>query len=271
MRILIADDTRLFREQLSRDMEDLGYEVHLAATGAEAIKVFAEVHPEIVVLDCLIPILSGFLACQQIRLLPKNYYPVIILISGVYKTSKYVAEAKKHGADLFLNKPLTGEQIHAAAQKILEDVRSDGAPGPADPHEDTEQDLKAPTVVSMKEFKTFLAWIIKTQKRKRTKNFILALRSADSQMETFQDDVITFFRASDIIGRDKKGKKLLLLVLDANERGMASLIKRLYFTLPDELSECLEYACRDIASELAGDLPSFPSEQEWTPLSRARS
>ena len=68
MRILVVDDERAVRDALRRALELQGYEVELAADGAEALAALeANGQPDAVVLDILMPGIDGLEVCRQIR------------------------------------------------------------------------------------------------------------------------------------------------------------------------------------------------------------
>ena len=68
MKIVIADDNNTDRLILKRILKSFGgYEVHSAANGAEAVELFQEVKPDIVLLDALMPVMDGYAATSAIR------------------------------------------------------------------------------------------------------------------------------------------------------------------------------------------------------------
>jgi CheY-like chemotaxis protein len=72
-RILIADDSLFVREQFrSLIQEQTGAEVYEAVNGEEAVQKSAEVHPDIVVLDCQMPVMDGLAAARELhRTMPR--------------------------------------------------------------------------------------------------------------------------------------------------------------------------------------------------------
>lgn len=67
-RILIADDSPFVREQFRGLIQELtGAEVYEATNGEEAIKKSAEVHPDLVILDCQMPVMDGLAAAREFR------------------------------------------------------------------------------------------------------------------------------------------------------------------------------------------------------------
>jgi CheY-like chemotaxis protein len=65
--ILIADDNQAIREYCRAAFEEEGYRVLLACNGREALELFAQHPPDVVVLDILMPVMTGLEALEQIR------------------------------------------------------------------------------------------------------------------------------------------------------------------------------------------------------------
>ncbi len=75
--ILIADDNRAIREYCQAAFEEEGYGVLLASNGREALELFAQHHPDVVVLDILMPAMNGLEALEHIRQ-RQDHTPVIL-------------------------------------------------------------------------------------------------------------------------------------------------------------------------------------------------
>ncbi len=67
MKILVADDDRLIRAMVGDLLSELGHQVVAAADGAEAVSAFAREAPDLLILDFLMPKLSGLDALREIR------------------------------------------------------------------------------------------------------------------------------------------------------------------------------------------------------------
>ena len=111
-RVLIAEDEKKTREFLVTLLEKIGCETSVAVAGFEAVKVVQEKRPQLVLLDGLLPEMHGFEVARFVRGVDANYRPRIVLVTAVYKHSRYQSEAKlKYGVDQYLVKPVTREQI----------------------------------------------------------------------------------------------------------------------------------------------------------------
>ncbi|MDX9776451.1 MAG: response regulator, partial [Petrimonas sp.] len=77
MKMLIADDHPQIAGILEEYAKKEGYEVWLAEDGKKALKLFEETHPDVVLLDVMMPEIDGFEVCREIR--KKHNTPVIMI------------------------------------------------------------------------------------------------------------------------------------------------------------------------------------------------
>lgn len=101
MKILVVDDELLVRRSLSRVCAGRGHDVREAADGQEGIEIWREWKPDLVLLDVLMPKLTG---PELLKRLTKNEGAKVILMSA-YTGSTDMEQARLAGADLFLPKP----------------------------------------------------------------------------------------------------------------------------------------------------------------------
>lgn len=116
MRLLIVDDEPAVRDALARALRLEGYEVELAADGREALAVLAERPADAVVLDVLMPGLSGLEACRRLRA-SGDRTPVLMLTARV-DVSDRVAGLDA-GADDYLPKPFALDELLARVRALL--------------------------------------------------------------------------------------------------------------------------------------------------------
>lgn len=112
LRILVAEDERKTREFLVSLLRKAGCETIVANAGFEAVKVTQEKRPQILLLDGLLPEMHGFEVARFVRGIDRDYRPRIVLVTAVYKHTRYQSEARlRYGVDQYLVKPVTTEQI----------------------------------------------------------------------------------------------------------------------------------------------------------------
>src|SRR5438132_6827735 len=115
MRVLIAEDEKKTRSMLVEMVQSLGCETVEAASGYEAVKLVQENHPDVLLLDGLLPEMHGFEVARFVRSLAPAYRPKIVIVTAVYKSQRYRSEAKlQFGVDHYLTKPVTKEAVQAA-------------------------------------------------------------------------------------------------------------------------------------------------------------
>jgi DNA-binding NarL/FixJ family response regulator len=119
VRVLIADDQQLiragFRMILSThpDIEVVGE----AATGAEAVKLTRELHPDVVLMDIRMPDLDGIEATRQILMRHQEPSPRVLILT-TFDLDEYVYDALRAGASGFLLKDVPPDQLAAGVRMV---------------------------------------------------------------------------------------------------------------------------------------------------------
>ncbi|KAI2694502.1 fused response regulator/phosphatase [Pseudomonas sp. TNT3] len=119
--VLIAEDSAADRLLLSTIVRRQGHEVLTAANGAEAVELFRQQRPQLVLMDAMMPVMDGFEAAQQIKALAgETLVPIIFLTS--LTESEGLARCLEAGGDDFLAKPYN-QVILAAKIKAMDRLR----------------------------------------------------------------------------------------------------------------------------------------------------
>lgn len=119
-KILIADDEASIREILSIQLARMGYEVLIAADGAEALEVYEREKPDLIVMDVMMPRMNGLEACQKIRALEKKAgvrVPVLFLTAR--DTTHDKTSAALSGGDEFVAKPVSLQELRERVEAAL--------------------------------------------------------------------------------------------------------------------------------------------------------
>lgn len=111
MKVLIVDDARWQRSNLTKILSAAGHEVVQAADGSEALERVAAEHPQVVVCDLLMPRLDGFGFLEQMRVRQCDV-PVVIASADIQETSRL--RCQELGARAFVPKPYQPAEILAA-------------------------------------------------------------------------------------------------------------------------------------------------------------
>jgi two-component system, OmpR family, phosphate regulon sensor histidine kinase PhoR len=114
--ILVVDDEARIREGCRMVLSDLGFEVATASDGAQGLRMIEERHFDIILLDLMMPVISGFDVLTRVRDLHPD--TVVIVITG-YATIEHSIEAMKKGAFDFIPKPFDPEQLRAVVAKAI--------------------------------------------------------------------------------------------------------------------------------------------------------
>jgi two-component system response regulator MprA len=126
VRILVVDDERAVRESLRRALELEGYEIELAADGAEALYRLQgndNAQPDAVILDVLMPGVDGLEVCRRLRR-NGNRVPVLMLTARDEVQNRVAG--LDAGADDYVTKPFALEELVARVRALLRRTTTDG-------------------------------------------------------------------------------------------------------------------------------------------------
>ena len=114
-RVLVIEDEESFRDALQFMLSREGFDVILAPNGAEGMKLFDAKNPDIVLLDLMLPEVSGTEVCKYIR--SKSSTPVIMLTAKDTEIDKVVG--LELGADDYVTKPFSTRELLARIKAVL--------------------------------------------------------------------------------------------------------------------------------------------------------
>jgi DNA-binding response OmpR family regulator len=119
-RLVIADDSPMILALVTLAVKKDGYEPVTATNGTEALEVIREHRPELVIIDALMPGLSGYEVCRALREDVDARRPHVMMLSaGVRETDK--ALAAEVGIDEFVAKPFSPLELRVRVREILGD------------------------------------------------------------------------------------------------------------------------------------------------------
>ena len=118
-RILIADDSVNTRGILRFMLQNAGFELVEAENGEDALAKTASSHPDLIVLDGMMPKLTGFDACRYLKGDPKTAAIPVILLTAVPQTDPTRDWAKEAPADKFMAKPFQMKDLLATIESLL--------------------------------------------------------------------------------------------------------------------------------------------------------
>lgn len=123
-KILVVDDENKIVEVVKSYLEHSGYEVYTAFNGTQALVQFEKVDPCLIVLDLMLPDISGEDICRTIRM--KSRIPIIMLTAKVDEED--ILRGLDIGADDYVLKPFSPKQLVARIAAVLRRTSEDSAP-----------------------------------------------------------------------------------------------------------------------------------------------
>ena len=113
--VLVVDDESMIREAVSSYLEKQGYHVFTAETGQEALQIFGRHTISFIILDLMLPDLSGEEVCAMIR--KRSRVPVIMLTAKTAECD--MLNGFDLGADDYITKPFSLKNLYARMQAVL--------------------------------------------------------------------------------------------------------------------------------------------------------
>ena len=117
-RILIADDEPFNRELLEAFLSEGNYELEYAADGQETLDKTASFKPDLILLDVMMPKLSGFEVCEKLKKEPETSSVMILMVTALSDLGD-VERAVAVGCDDFLSKPINQLELLIRVENLL--------------------------------------------------------------------------------------------------------------------------------------------------------
>lgn len=121
--VLIAEDDMMSRILMRKSLEQAGFDIFEAEDGAQAVEIFRKQPVDIVLLDVMMPVMDGFLACTEIRRLPSGSQVPIIIVTGLDDIDS-ITKSYDVGATDFLTKPINWLVLSHRVRYILRASRA---------------------------------------------------------------------------------------------------------------------------------------------------
>jgi DNA-binding response OmpR family regulator len=115
--ILVVEDDVKIRNLITLYLEKEGYEVYEAQDGEDALHAFKKYDPCLVILDLMLPKISGVEVCKRIRVEMKEEVPIIMLTAKVEEQNRI--DGLKMGADDYITKPFSPGEMVARVECVL--------------------------------------------------------------------------------------------------------------------------------------------------------
>ncbi len=118
-KILIADDEPNILISLEYLMKREGFEVHLARDGQEALDMLRSVRPRLILLDVMMPRMSGFEVCQALRSDEALKATLVLMLTAKGRDTD-IAKGMGVGADGYMTKPFSTKELVQKVRQMLE-------------------------------------------------------------------------------------------------------------------------------------------------------
>ncbi|MDG2476813.1 MAG: response regulator [Phycisphaerales bacterium] len=117
--ILLVDDNEQNLELMQAYLEDLGCEVRMAEDGVAAMEAIEQCQPDLMLLDVMMPRMSGFEVCQRIKSQPSTRDIIIIMVTALNEVGDF-ERAVECGTNDFIAKPVNKIELLARVRSLLE-------------------------------------------------------------------------------------------------------------------------------------------------------
>jgi len=118
-KVLIVDDNAQNLELLEAYMDDVPeVEVSTATNGLEALQQVSDASPDLILLDIMMPKMSGFEVCKKIKADPKTRDIIVIMVTALNETSD-IERAAECGSDDYLAKPIDRQALIRQVKTLL--------------------------------------------------------------------------------------------------------------------------------------------------------
>src|SRR5687768_15319460 len=116
--ILVVDDSPTALKITSETLTEQGFRVVGASDGEEALEIATRVHPDLIVLDIILPKKNGFQVCRQLKTESATSDIKILMLSSKNQASDRFW-GQKQGADAYITKPFDDEELIEAIESLL--------------------------------------------------------------------------------------------------------------------------------------------------------
>ncbi|MCX5681653.1 MAG: response regulator [Candidatus Omnitrophica bacterium] len=114
-KILVVEDRESLQDVLKSRLQEAGYQVSIASTGAQGLKAVTKMKPDLIILDVMLPDANGFDLCQKIKEMKRPFK--VIIYTGKLEAVD-VQHARQVGADDFTVKTIDFKYLLASVAKL---------------------------------------------------------------------------------------------------------------------------------------------------------
>jgi two-component system alkaline phosphatase synthesis response regulator PhoP len=123
-KILVADDEKDILEIISYNLINEGYDVFTAKDGNEAIDVAKKIHPDLIILDIMMPYKTGIEVCQILRTMDEFKHTLIIFLTALNDETSHI-KGLESGADDYVSKPISPKVLVSRVNALFRRVHKE--------------------------------------------------------------------------------------------------------------------------------------------------
>jgi phosphoserine phosphatase RsbU/P len=126
--VLVVDDSPVNIQVLVRTLDGTGHRILVATNGRSAVEIANRIHPDLILLDVMMPEMDGFEVCRTLKTNPATRDIVIIFLSALGEVADKVAGLELGAVD-YITKPIQSEEVlarcsnHLAVQRLEREIR----------------------------------------------------------------------------------------------------------------------------------------------------
>ena len=117
-KVLVVDDEPDVVTMIQRALEAEGFEAISAFDGISAVDIADEESPDLIVLDIMMPMMSGYEVCEQLRMNPRTKDTPIICVTSAH-AGEVVDRCRKAGATILIMKPFSPMELVAQIKRLI--------------------------------------------------------------------------------------------------------------------------------------------------------
>jgi len=123
-KILVADDEKDILEIISYNLINESYDVFTAKDGNEAIDVAKKIHPDLIILDIMMPYKTGIEVCQILRTMDEFKHTLIIFLTALSDETSHI-KGLESGADDYVSKPISPKVLVSRVNALFRRVHKE--------------------------------------------------------------------------------------------------------------------------------------------------
>jgi len=123
-KVLIADDEADILEIISYNLTREGYEIYTAKDGNDAIEQAKKIHPDLIILDIMMPYKTGIEVCQLLRSLPAFQDTLIIFLTALSDETSHI-KGLETGADDYVSKPISPKVLVSRVNALFRRINKE--------------------------------------------------------------------------------------------------------------------------------------------------